>query len=443
MKTIRLLCALTLVMAVGICHAQQKYEIWEKDGWTTCEVEEGVKLSGEGINGAFSRVIMVSTNVKGTQLHIEIWGIEGSTSHDIVALKKIAKSADAYTTVRGVKASISLRNGKTYNTLMGYKVDTEGGYIFTNSMFNLERMNEQGASVPIGTKILDELCRSDIQSITIEGHKIDVSRLHTSPTIKSMLKTLAERIPGRYVPKDGIQANPQETETIERLDPAIAAKDSANVSESSSDSGSGVSRQLKERATNGDAKAQYELGHQYAINNDFDEAAKWYTKAANQGYGEAQGELAMFYLDGRGVEKDETQAAYWIKQWAAQGDALGQLWLGKFYYNGIGVGQDFTTAVLWFEKSAEQGNMDAIFSLGLCHYEGKGTVKDYNKAFSLFQRAANVNDPNQVSTSAMIYLSKCYANGQGTTKDMNKAHQWMERAAQMGDADAQEALQEM
>ena len=87
--------------------------------------------------------------------------------------------------------------------------------------------------------------------------------------------------------------------------------------------------------------------------------------------------------------------------------------------------------------------MDAIFSLGLCHYEGKGTVKDYNKAFSLFQRAANVNDPNQVSTSAMIYLSKCYANGQGTTKDMNKAHQWMERAAQMGDADAQEALQEM
>ena len=237
--------------------------------------------------------------------------------------------------------------------------------------------------------------------------------------------------------------NPQETETIERLDPAIAAKDSANVSESSSDSGSGVSRQLKEMAANGDAKTQYELGHQYAINNDFDEAAKWYTKAANQGCGEAQGELAMFYLDGRGVEKDETQAAYWIKQWAAQGDALGQLWLGKFYYNGIGVGQDFTTAVLWFEKSAEQGNMDAIFSLGLCHYEGKGTVKDYNKAFSLFQRAANVNDPNQVSTSAMIYLSKCYANGQGTTKDMNKAHQWMERAAQMGDADAQEALQEM
>ena len=412
MKTMRFLLVLVLVMAVGVCYAQQEYEIWEKDGWTFCDVKEGVMLSGESVNAVYSSVSMASTKDNETQLYVDIWGMEGSTSHDIVALENVAKSTGAYEEVRSVQGSISLCDGKTYNGLIGYKVNSDG-FVFVYIVFNLERMAEQGG------------------------------KLNTAPTIKSMLKTLAERIPGRYVPKDGIQANPQETETIERLDPAIAAKDSANVSESSSDSGSGVSRQLKEMAANGDAKTQYELGHQYAINNDFDEAAKWYTKAANQGCGEAQGELAMFYLDGRGVEKDETQAAYWIKQWAAQGDALGQLWLGKFYYNGIGVGQDFTTAVLWFEKSAEQGNMDAIFSLGLCHYEGKGTVKDYNKAFSLFQRAANVNDPNQVSTSAMIYLSKCYANGQGTTKDMNKAHQWMERAAQMGDADAQEALQEM
>lgn len=70
-------------------------------------------------------------------------------------------------------------------------------------------------------------------------------------------------------------------------------------------------------------------------------------------------------------------------------------------------------------------------------------VKDYNRAFSLFLRAANVNDPDQVSTPAMIYLSKCYANGQGTTKDLDKARQWMERAARMGDADAQDVLEGM
>lgn len=442
MKTMRFLLALVLVMAVGVCYAQQEYEIWEKDGWTFCDVKEGVMLSGESVNAVCSSVSMASTKDNETQLNVDIWGMEGSTSHDIVALENVAKSTGAYEEVRSVQGSISLCNGKTYNGLIGYKVNSDG-FVFVYIVFNLERMAEQGGRAQAGTKILDDLCRSDIQSITVGGHKIDVSKLNTAPTIKSMLKTLAERVPGRYSPKDDVKASQREVEIIEHLDPAIAAMDSANVSVRPNDSDSGVSRQLKERATNGDAKAQYELGCHYAISNDYGEAAKWYTKAANQGYGEAQGELAMFYLDGRGVEKDETQAAYWIKQWAAQGDALGQLWLGKFYYNGIGVGQDFTTAVLWFEKSAEQGNMDAIFSLGLCHYEGKGTVKDYNKAFSLFQRAANVNDPNQVSTSAMIYLSKCYANGQGTTKDMNKAHQWMERAAQMGDADAQEALQEM
>lgn len=442
MKTIRLLCALVLLMITGICHAQQEYETLEDKGWTFCNVERGVTLSGEGMNVVCSSVGMGSSRGMATQLYVYIWGFADSKPRDIAMLDNIAKNRDAYGRPRELNASISLYNGRKYNGIAGYAVD-EDFMLQASIIFNLELMTAQGGSAPVGTKILEELCRSDIQSITIEGHKIDVSKLNTAPTIKGMLKTLAERVPGRFSPKDDVQASLRKTETIERLDPAIAAKDSANVSTNLNGSGSGVSRQLKERATNGDAKAQYELGHQYAISNDFDEAAKWYAKAANQGYGEAQGELAMFYLDGRGVEKDETQAAYWIKQWAAQGDALGQLWLGRFYYNGIGVGQDFTTAALWFEKSADQGNMDAIFSLGLCYYEGKGMVKDYNRAFSLFQRAANVNDPNQVSTPAMIYLSKCYANGQGIAKDMDKARQWMERAAQMGDADAQEALQEM
>lgn len=208
MKTIRLLCALTLVMAVGICHAQQEYEIWEKDGWTFCDVKEGVMLSGESVNAVYSSVSMASTKDNETQLNVDIWGMEGSTSHDIVALENVAKSTGAYEEVRSVQGSISLCDGKTYNGLIGYKVNSDG-FVFVYIVFNLERMAEQGGRAQAGTKILDDLCRSDIQSITVGGHKIDVSKLNTAPTIKSMLKTLAERVPGRYSPKDDVKKEEQ------------------------------------------------------------------------------------------------------------------------------------------------------------------------------------------------------------------------------------------
>jgi TPR repeat protein len=45
---------------------------------------------------------------------------------------------------------------------------------------------------------------------------------------------------------------------------------------------------------------------------DFAEAVKWYRKAANQGYAEAQYNLGILYATGGGVAQDYVQAHTWL-----------------------------------------------------------------------------------------------------------------------------------
>lgn len=207
MKTIRLLCALVLLMITGICHAQQEYETLEDKGRTFCIMTYSTTLDGKYLfdNGAFVKFNVIASNSSETVLQFQFRGLDESMQADFVALKNIAKRVAAKDKI--ISVEISLKNRKDYNyigTVTEFPID-EVESLDIIVAFYLERMTAQGGSAPVGTKILEELCRSDIQSITIEGHKIDVSKLHTAPTIKSMLKTLAERVPGRFSPKDDVQ----------------------------------------------------------------------------------------------------------------------------------------------------------------------------------------------------------------------------------------------
>ena len=51
----------------------------------------------------------------------------------------------------------------------------------------------------------------------------------------------------------------------------------------------------------------YETGR--GVERDYAEAAKWYLKAAEQGFAPAQNHLAMMYYSGRGVGQDYREAA--------------------------------------------------------------------------------------------------------------------------------------
>ena len=58
---------------------------------------------------------------------------------------------------------------------------------------------------------------------------------------------------------------------------------------------------------------------------------KWYRKAAEQGFAEAQYNLGVCYYHGLGVEPDYSEAVKWWRQAAEQGHAEAQNNLGDCY----------------------------------------------------------------------------------------------------------------
>ena len=101
---------------------------------------------------------------------------------------------------------------------------------------------------------------------------------------------------------------------------------------------------------------------------------------AEQGDADAEFDLGLMYSKGEGVPQDYKEAARWFRAAAEQGDANAQHFLGLSYNRGEGVPQDFSEAVRWFRAAAEQGHPSAQFALGLQYWTGEVVPKDYIQA---------------------------------------------------------------
>jgi hypothetical protein len=163
------------------------------------------------------------------------------------------------------------------------------------------------------------------------------------------------------------------------------------------------------------------------VRPDAAEAARWYRKAAEQGYAGAQHNLALIYHMGQGVPRDYAKAVKWYRKAAEQGYAGSQHTLGVLYESGEGVLQDAAEAARWYRKAAEQGYAGAQNNLGLLYESGQGVRLDFAEAVNWYRKAAD-----QGVTQAQFNLGVAYAKGLGTVHDLIQAHLWFNLAAKHG-----------
>ncbi len=197
------------------------------------------------------------------------------------------------------------------------------------------------------------------------------------------------------------------------------------------------------------------------VPKDDSEAAKWFSKAAEQGHARAQCWLGVVYECGVGVPQNLIEAKGWYRKSAEQGNVQAQMayadylgksaeavkWyrkaaeqthvgaqyvLGDCYYKGEGVAKDYAEAVKWYRKAAERDHVPAQHNLGVCYANGEGVSQDYNEAVNWYRKAAKQN-----YTLAQNNLGACYAAGQGVGPDHAEALKWYLKAAEQGDAKAQ------
>ena len=174
---------------------------------------------------------------------------------------------------------------------------------------------------------------------------------------------------------------------------------------------------------------------EYYQNKDYEEAAYWFRKAADQGYAAAQVTLGSMYEEGQGVAKDYKKAVYWYRKAANQGDEDAKTFLGVMYYKGQGVARDYKEAAYWFRKAADQGDEIGQSNLGYMYRNGYGVAKDYEEAIYWYRKAAD-----QGYAVAQFNLGYMYEQGYGVAKDYKKAVYWYRKAADQGDEEAKEAL---
>ncbi len=216
------------------------------------------------------------------------------------------------------------------------------------------------------------------------------------------------------------------------------------------------------KAERGDKEAQYNLGNCYnegkGVEEDHNEAIKWYQKAAEQGHADAQNILGYCYSKGIGVEENLSTAVQYYRKASEEGHIQAQVNLGNCYLEGRGIDENENEAIKWFLKAAEQGHADAQYYLGLCSAEDKSEAQkwfskaagqghaDAQYALGLllgpcldsakwFRKAAD-----QEHADAQYELGSYYAFGLGVEMDDNEALKWYRKAAVQGHPKAQHEL---
>lgn len=203
---------------------------------------------------------------------------------------------------------------------------------------------------------------------------------------------------------------------------------------------------LKQAAELGNAAAQLQVGvmcmtGKGTVRNK-EEALKWYLKAAEQGYADAQEKCGdMYHQGGRVVAMDYTEARKEALKWylkaARQGKVWSQFRAAVMYERGEGTTVNMTEALKWYIKAAEQGDDNAQYNVGIMYYKGEGTDENKAEALKWYLKAAEQGHVNAQFNAGVMYYK-----GEGTAENKETAKKWFLAAARQEDDMAKEYLEE-
>ncbi|NNK95135.1 MAG: sel1 repeat family protein, partial [Desulfobacterales bacterium] len=103
----------------------------------------------------------------------------------------------------------------------------------------------------------------------------------------------------------------------------------------------------------------YTLAHlllkgQGGVRRDVGSAIGWFERSAGTGHKDAPFDLALLYLNGSLIPKDNRKALYWLHQAADAGNSEAHYYLAQIYK-----ASDVEQAVIWLKQAAEAGHQMA------------------------------------------------------------------------------------
>ena len=100
------------------------------------------------------------------------------------------------------------------------------------------------------------------------------------------------------------------------------------------------------------ARADFQQGLQSYYRMSFSKALAAWLPLAEEGHAKAQYQIGIMYYNGEGVPQSYDEAAKWYERAAKGGDGDAQFNLGLMYAQGIGRERDYVLAHVWFTLAA-------------------------------------------------------------------------------------------
>jgi TPR repeat protein len=104
----------------------------------------------------------------------------------------------------------------------------------------------------------------------------------------------------------------------------------------------------------------YRKGVPNLLEPNHEEAFRLFSRAAEMGYLDAQGNLGVLYINGQGVTKDEKKAVSLFQDGAEKGNPSCMFYYAMCLNGGVGVEKDPDAARGWFVKAAKGGDRRAV-----------------------------------------------------------------------------------
>ena len=157
----------------------------------------------------------------------------------------------------------------------------------------------------------------------------------------------------------------------------------------------------------------------------YGKALAYFTDCIAAGIPAAKSNLALMYLEGRGVKSDPRKAEELLLAAHEEGARKAKLILGHLYYNGRGkVARDYEKAREFYELALEEEFTEANFYLGEIHAEGRGVERDFQRA-ALYYRAS----ARRGHAEAAFRLGMMFKEGRNVALNYDVAAYWLQAAA--------------
>lgn len=188
--------------------------------------------------------------------------------------------------------------------------------------------------------------------------------------------------------------------------------------------------ELKQKANQGDASAQFQLGQAYldGLNGtcqDYSKALYWLSEAAKQGDSDAYIYIGQCYEYGWGVKIDYHTAIEYYKKGKCYRS------VGRFYENGLGVKKDILEAFKWYQKDVPSEATSRLHDILSQQFLAKKLTeyKKYSEALKWYMILSESLSPSLKMTDVYTSIGDFYENGYGVKKNHEEALKWYQKAA--------------